>query len=150
MRLSRATTLKGLCCLPFASAISFAPALPAIAQPAPARLRLGSVANDMITPVLYGQAAGIFRDAGLDIDLQVINSGAAVAAAVAGGAIDLGRSSLFSVINAHARHVPLVLVAPSSVSSGDVATAGIMVPIDPPHSRHGGSQRQDHVGRRTR
>lgn len=107
-------------------------ALPAIAQPALARLRLGSVANDMITPVLYGQAARIFRDAGLDIDLQVINSGAAVAAAVAGSAIDLGRSSLFSVINAHARHVPLVLVAPSSVSSSEVATAGIMVPVDSP------------------
>jgi NitT/TauT family transport system substrate-binding protein len=107
---------------------------PAWAQTAtipPVRLRIGSTANDMITPLLYGQSVGIFRDAGLDIDLQVINSGAAVAAAVAGGAIDLGRSSLFSVINAHARRVPLVLVAPSSVSSG-FATGGILVPIDSP------------------
>jgi NitT/TauT family transport system substrate-binding protein len=128
----RLTAIKRLCCLPVAAAVSFAPSIPAIAQPAPVRLRLGSVANDMITPVLYGQAAGIFRDAGIDIDLQVINSGAAVAAAVAGGAIDLGRTSLFSVINAHARRVPLVLVAPSSISTADTASAGIMVRIDSP------------------
>ena len=129
---SRAGIIKRLCCLPFAAAVPLTAPAPVRAQSSLVHLRIGSTANDMITPVLYGQAAGIFRDAGLDIDLQVINSGAAVAAAVAGGAIDLGRSSLFSVINAHARRVPLVLVAPSSVSSGAIASAGIMVPSDSP------------------
>jgi len=61
-----------------------------------------------------------------------INNGAAVAAAVAGGSADLGRSSMLPLINAHARGIPLTLVAPSGVFVSTEPTSGILVVKDGP------------------
>lgn len=100
-------------------------------------VRLASSANDDVTPVLYAQASGLFRAAGLEVDLQAVNNGAAVAAAVAGGAVDIGRSSLLPLIGAHAHGVPLVLVGPSGEYTGaQTSTGGILVTKDSPV--HGG------------
>src|SRR5579863_6587500 len=80
---------------------------------APATLRLASAPDDDVTPVLYAQHAGLFRAAGIDVVITPLANGAAVAAAVAGGSVDVGKSSTMSLINAHARGVPLTIVAPS-------------------------------------
>jgi NitT/TauT family transport system substrate-binding protein len=100
--------------------------------PAPTPLRVASTANEEVTPVLYAQQAGLFRAAGLDVDLQVIGNGAAITAAVVGGSIDIGRASLFGVITAHARGVPLVLVAPNAVAESTHTSGGMIVLADSP------------------
>ena len=78
-------------------------------------LRIASASDDDVTPILYAQQAGLFRKAGLDVVLQRANSGAQIAAAVAGGAVDIGKSSMMTLASAHARGLPFVLVAPSGV-----------------------------------
>lgn len=118
--MKRRQSLYGLAALPFAGVV--------IGQAGrPSRLRVASTPNEEVTPILYAQSAGLFRAAGLDVDLQVISSGTAITAAVVGGAIDIGRASLFGVITAHVRGVPLVLVAPNAVAESSRAEGGLLV-----------------------
>jgi NitT/TauT family transport system substrate-binding protein len=64
------------------------------------------------------------------VEIQPITNGAAVAAAVAGGAIDIGRSSLLALITAHAHGLPFALVAPSGIYLVSSSTGAIIVPKD--------------------
>lgn len=91
------------------------------------RVRLASTANDDATPALYAISKGWFRDAGLDIDLQAATNGAAVATAVAGGVVDIGRSNVVPLITAHARGIPFTLVAPSGSYFEGVGSSGRIV-----------------------
>jgi NitT/TauT family transport system substrate-binding protein len=93
-------------------------------------LRVASAPDDDVTPILYGQQTGIFRRLGLDVQLQAASSGAAVAAAVAGGAIEIGKSSLIAVIAAHARAVPFTVVAGSGLYVAETPNAGLIVAKD--------------------
>lgn len=106
-------------------------ASPSPAQtPPPTVLRLASAPDDDVTPVLYAQQAGLFRAAGLDVEVRAASSGAAVAAAVVGGAADLGKSSMLSIIAAHARGVPVTIVAPSAYYVKPFLSSAIIVPKD--------------------
>jgi len=95
-------------------------------------LKLVIVISDDVTPVLYASQAGIFKRAGLNVDLQVVNSGAAAAAAVAGGAAQIGISSLMNLLEAHERGVPFTLVAPGSVITTDDGYSQFIVLRDSP------------------
>lgn len=97
-------------------------------------IRVASTANDDATPIVYGQSSGIFRAAGLDVVFQKANSGSAVAAAVASGAIDVGKSSIEPIINAHARGIPFVAIAPSSIHHDGSLDSGLVVANDGPHT----------------
>jgi ABC-type nitrate/sulfonate/bicarbonate transport system substrate-binding protein len=61
-------------------------------------LRLASSPADDTMPVIYAQQSGAFRRAGLDVQLTRATSGSAVAAAVAGGSLDIGKSSTVSIV----------------------------------------------------
>ena len=74
----------------------------------------------------------MFREAGLDVELQILNNGTAVAAALAGNSIDFGIVSLFAVVNARARGVPLTLIAGSTLYSVTNPAVGVLVLADGP------------------
>jgi NitT/TauT family transport system substrate-binding protein len=95
-------------------------------------LRLASPPDDNTSSALYGISAGIFKNSGLDVTLQKMNSGAATAAAVAGGAVDLGKGSLIALLEAHARGVPFVMVAGSGLFLVEKPTAAFVVAKDGP------------------
>jgi len=78
-------------------------------------LRVASTANDDVTSLIYGIQSGLFRSAGLDVQFQKANSGSAVAAAVAAGALEIGKSSTIPLINAHARGIPFTTIAADSL-----------------------------------
>jgi NitT/TauT family transport system substrate-binding protein len=80
-------------------------------------IRCSSAPDDDVSSVLYAIDAGLFRKAGLDVSIVRGNSGAAIGAAVAGGAIDVGKSSVVSLISAHKRGLPFVLVAGAALYS---------------------------------
>ena len=69
-----------------------ASSLPAAPQPAqaPTILRIAAGLTDPTTPLLYAVSAGLFAKAGLTVQLQRPQSGAATAAALIGGASLLG------------------------------------------------------------
>jgi NitT/TauT family transport system substrate-binding protein len=102
------------------------------AQTQPVHLRLASAPDDDATPILYALSAGLFRAAGLDVELTAAGSGSAVAAAVAGGGVDIGKSNMIVLITAHARGVPLTLVAPSGLYLSALANNTFLVLKDSP------------------
>jgi len=82
-------------------------------------IRCSSAPDDDVSSVLYAIETGMFRKAGLDVSIVRGNSGAAIGAAVAGGAIDMGKSSVVSLIAAHTRGLPFVLVAGAALYSAE-------------------------------
>ena len=53
-------------------------------------VRCGSVPVDGYGQPYYGDAAGIFRDAGIDLQVVDLANSGAIAAAILGGSIDVG------------------------------------------------------------
>jgi NitT/TauT family transport system substrate-binding protein len=78
-------------------------------------MTLAGVPEESVTPALWAEQSGMFRRAGLDVDVQAATSGTAIAAGVAGGTYAVGKSSLVSVITAHARGLPFLFVAGGSL-----------------------------------
>jgi len=98
------------------------------AQNAPLTVRVGVLPNDDMIALLYGVRTGMFRKAGLDVQIDRSGtSGAAIAAAVIGGSLDIGKSSLQTLIEAHIHNVPVVLVGTAAVYDSRAPYAGLLV-----------------------
>jgi NitT/TauT family transport system substrate-binding protein len=95
-------------------------------------VRLISASSDDLRPLLYAQKAGLFRRAGLDVQLTLSTSGANAAQAIVGGSMDIGKSSITSLIAAFARGLPFVLVAPSILHRPATPTSSIVVAAGAP------------------
>lgn len=93
-------------------------------------LRIASAPNEDILAALWAEQTGGFRKVGLDASIQKANSGSAVASAVIGGSVDIGKSSMMALIIAHAKGIPLVLAAPAAIYTSDAPTAGMLVAKD--------------------
>lgn len=106
----------------------------AAAQTTPALTPVRVLASpvDDVMPVLYAVKTGMFRKAGLDVTVDRANSGAAAAAAVIGGSVDIGKGNIMSVITAHAHNVPLVIVAPAAIYDPKSPDAALVVAADSP------------------
>ena len=59
-----------------------------------ATVRCGSVPLDGYGQPYYGVAAGIFRDAGIDLQVTNLANSGAIAAAITGGSLDVGLGSV--------------------------------------------------------
>jgi NitT/TauT family transport system substrate-binding protein len=88
--------------------------------------------NDDATSVFYAIKTGMFQKAGLDIHIESGTSGAAVAAAVAGGSFDIGKSSITSIFEAHEKGVPFALLAPAGIQETAAPFAGTLALKDSP------------------
>ena len=60
---------------------------------------------------------GFFKRAGLTVEMTTLTNGAAINAGVIAGALDIGATNVGSVASAHARGLPVALIAPSIVST---------------------------------
>ncbi len=98
----------------------------------PTAVKIAGVPEESITPALWAQQSGMFRRAGLDVDIVPQNSGAAIAAGVAGGSFAFGKSGIVSVIIAHSRNVPIVLVAGGGLYDAKIANVVLVVKGDSP------------------
>ena len=86
----------------------------------------GSPDNDIVG-ALWGVQSGIFRKLGLDVEITASNSGGVVAAAVLGGALEIGKSSILGLVAARAKGVPFVIEAPASLWNTDAPTSALVV-----------------------
>ena len=88
---------------------------------------------DSTTSVLYAVKAGLFAKAGLNVTFTPMNV-AAILPALAGGTVQFANSNLLNVIEAHARHVPFTIVAPSATfNDSDIdGYVGLIVRKDSP------------------
>jgi NitT/TauT family transport system substrate-binding protein len=95
----------------------------------PVKGALTSVYYDAV-PILWAQKTGMFAKAGIDIDLGRLPTGAAVTAAVAGGSLNIGKSTFFAVVAAYAHGVPIVVIAPAVVYDSRYPNGALVVPKD--------------------
>lgn len=101
------------------------------AQPALSTIRMSAPPSEQTLPFAYAMRAGLFERAGIKIDLSRASSGAAVAAAIVGGAVDVGVTSMLAVVLGHARGIPFTIVAPSGLWLPD-AEGGLLVASSSP------------------
>jgi NitT/TauT family transport system substrate-binding protein len=90
-------------------------------------LRVGATPNDTYAQSYFAQDAGFFTRAGLAVELQTLNNGAAVSAAVAAGALDVGVSTPVQIANAVSRGVPFVFVAAGALETPKVPVGLVCV-----------------------
>jgi NitT/TauT family transport system substrate-binding protein len=102
-------------------------ALPGSAQ-APPHIRLITTPSDSGAQAYYADALGLFKKAGLDVEVTSLVNGAAVAAAIASGAAEIGQGNLVSLALAHEKGLPFVLIAPAAAYLGGAPTSALIVP----------------------
>lgn len=95
-------------------------------------LKAAGVPEESATPVLWAQQRGLFQRAGISVDLQSQRSGTAIAAGVAGGGYQVGKSSIIPLITAFAKGIPFVLVAPGGFYRASKPTIAMIVAADSP------------------
>ena len=95
-------------------------------------LHVASTANDDITAALYALHVDLFQKAGLEVGLSTLTSGSAISAAVAGGALDIGRSSMLPLISARSRGIAFQLVAPAGLYLATAPVTALVVPVSSP------------------
>ena len=121
-RLSRARALRGI------SAGTVALGFPyvAIAQSA-IPIRIATFPTDSGGQAYYAQDLGFFKKVGLDANIVSPSSGSAIAAAVAGGAYDIGSSNTVSLATAHERGVPFVFLAAAARYTSKTSIQALVV-----------------------
>lgn len=96
-------------------------------------VRIASAPDEDVIGALWGIQSGAFRRAGLDVEITRSNSGSAVAAAVAGGSLEVGKSSLVSLLEARNRGLPFLLIAPSGIYTADAPVVAMIVAKGSPY-----------------
>jgi NitT/TauT family transport system substrate-binding protein len=96
-------------------------------------LRIASTPIDVGAEVYYAQALGMFKQAGLDVQIQSIDNGGAIASAVAGGAIDIGQSNVVSLATAYEKKLPFVVIAPAGVYASTSPTTALVTLANAPY-----------------
>jgi NitT/TauT family transport system substrate-binding protein len=93
-------------------------------------VRVGALPTDGTSVVFYAKELGYFERAGLNVEITTMGSGPAIAAAVAGGALDIGIANVATVAQARARGLPMRFIAPSSMADPTTMTDVVMVASD--------------------
>jgi NitT/TauT family transport system substrate-binding protein len=66
--------------------------------------------------VYYAQDLGLFKAAGLNVQIQQVQGSAAIVAAIVGGSLQIGTGSSLPMFSARERGIDLVLIAPGTMS----------------------------------
>jgi NitT/TauT family transport system substrate-binding protein len=107
--------------------VSFAASGSGFAEAQSIALRIATTPQDSGAELYYAADMGFFKDAGLDVRVMTMNSGAATAAGVASGALDIAQSAIPSIAVAREHGIPFVLIAPASLYSSAVPTSELVV-----------------------
>jgi NitT/TauT family transport system substrate-binding protein len=107
-----------LICVGFGSASSAAD---------PPTVRIATTPIDVGAEVYYAQDMGFFKKAGLNVEVQTISNGGAIAAAVASNAVDIGQGNVLSLITAFKHNIPITIVAPAGSYSAKRPTSQLLV-----------------------
>jgi NitT/TauT family transport system substrate-binding protein len=93
-----------------------------------AKVRIASGLSDSYFLAYYALEQGFFTKNGLDVEIiQVPGSSAGSTAALAGGAIDIGCTSIGAVANAYLHGIPLRLIAAGGIYTSAAPTTALLV-----------------------
>ena len=109
------------------AALLLGPAIPATAQTAPV-LHVATGGKETDAEVFYAQENGYFTKVGLNVDIQVMQNGAAIGSALVAGALQIGSSSTLIAANAQAKGLPFVFIAPGGQYNDATPSSELVVP----------------------
>jgi NitT/TauT family transport system substrate-binding protein len=95
-------------------------------------LHIATLPVDADATAWFAVDQGFFAQNGLDVTIDVITSGSAILAGLAGGALDVGVASIGSLSTAHARGLPIVALAPGGLYNGALPTSVLAVLVNSP------------------
>jgi NitT/TauT family transport system substrate-binding protein len=107
-------------------------AAPATVRADDAALVVGTAGKETDAQVYYAQDMGFFKKAGLNVEMQTLPNGAAVASAVASGALQIGDSNTLSLATARQKGLPFVIFAPGAIYSSTAPTTALAVSVNGP------------------
>jgi NitT/TauT family transport system substrate-binding protein len=114
-----------------------ATALPRTARAQGVKIRMAGVYSDPFGLPFFAKEAGAFAKAGFDLDVSAIVNAGAVAAAIGGGALELGVGDLISGMNALNSGVPIQLVAGGALYVSTTENNGFILGVDKNSPIHG-------------
>lgn len=106
-------------------------ALPARAQAN--TIRIATLPIDGAGEVFYAKDAGFFAKAGLDVEIQIMSTSSAIAAAVASNAVDVGYGNIDILAALHSKNIPVApIAAANSYDSpgGTVRSVALLLPAN--------------------
>ncbi|HXP94236.1 MAG TPA: ABC transporter substrate-binding protein, partial [Candidatus Binatia bacterium] len=106
--------------------------LPARVSAQTERIRIGFGLNDPYLEPAYARDLGMFREAGLDVELVVLANGATIMQAAAAGAIDVGLGDVIQLSNAVNHGIPLAFFASGAVYTAAAPTTVLVVTKNSP------------------
>jgi NitT/TauT family transport system substrate-binding protein len=95
-------------------------------------IRLGVTASDAFAEGHYAQQLGLFKKAGLNVEITRFTTGAAVATGVASGAIDVGVSNVALLARAVSHGAPIVFIAGGGMYSSRTPVSALCAPKNAP------------------
>ncbi len=123
--------MKRLEMLAATAAVLAAPARGAAQTAAPV-IHVGTGLAEEKELVYYAQDRGFFKQAGLDVQIDVMLDGGAATAAVIAGALDVTVTNTGSLAAAHARGLPFALIFPGALYSPTTPIAYLVTAPDSP------------------
>ena len=89
-------------------------------------LNVGAMPIAGAAQVFYAQEQGLFKAAGLDVNLTVLPNGAAIVAATTSGTLDIGFGSPSPLILAHVKGLPVRFMTYASLYTGPPVISALM------------------------
>lgn len=114
------------------TAVALAAQRPRAARAQLEPIRVAGLVTEAVCPLYYGIKSGKFERAGLAVEYTATNSGAASMSAVVAGTYEMATSNLLSICSAHARQIPIVVVAPQVLYTTRTHEAMLQVAVDGP------------------
>jgi NitT/TauT family transport system substrate-binding protein len=93
----------------------------------PNAIRVLAVPIDLYAQAYYAQDLGLFKAAGLNVDITTLANGGVTATALAGGSGDVGVTNTVQVATAIARGLPLTIIAGAGLYSTNAPSTAICV-----------------------
>ena len=123
---------------------------PVSAQTSTPVLRVGANLFDSFASSLYANDMGFFTRNGLNAEVRVVGNGAAEAAAVAAGSLDIGISTPDRIASAYEHGIPFVIIAEGQLSTDKVRDNALCVaqssPIRTPKDLEGKTVATNSIG----
>lgn len=115
------------------AATAFSP-IPVRSQTTLPLIKVGVIPIENSSEAYYADEIGFFKKAGLNVQIETLNNGGAIAAAVAAGALDVGFSNLVSIATAYTKGIPFTIIAPAAMYVSTASTTAMFVSKDSPYT----------------
>jgi NitT/TauT family transport system substrate-binding protein len=90
-------------------------------------IRVAYIPFEASAQLFYAQESGLWNKAGLNVQLQPNPFGAAIAAAVASNAVDVGYATIMTLASAHAKKLPFTIVAAANAFDVSQPPGGMLM-----------------------